>query len=641
MESEILIQVQNAVKSYGGKRLFQPASFEVKTGQRIALIGPNGGGKSTLLKMIVGELPADEGAVVKKRNLSLGYLSQAVISGKDQTLYEEVSEVFAPVERLNREIDALCLSMAQHPGDAKLQEDYARKEAELERRGGYDYAYRVRTILDAFGFPKDVWDRRIATFSGGEKSRMAFCKLLLENPELLILDEPTNHLDVMTIEWLEDYLKAYRGAVLFVSHDKAFINGIATEILELENGILTSYTGNYDRYAQEKKKRYEQSLKEYAHQREQIAKIERFIAFYMPKPRFASRAHDREKKLERIKAKAVDKPVLSKSKVHIDFRGDTREDRELARLEDLSIGYPDGPTLVEGISFTLRGRDHLVVMGENGSGKTTFVKTLMGKLPPKGGSIEFLSRLNIGYLRQDFMSVMDPRTIFDYFKDLFPTLEDQRIYDHLGKFAFSYEDDRTKAVESLSGGEQMRVILAKLCLMDYDVLILDEPTNHLDLMTKSELSDALVEYKGTLVIISHDRDFVDAIGSEILYFHGGKAYFHKGSYSEFRDGPLKGIMEAQKEEISKGGGDGKDILPREKPSREKPKRVSEFSLEHLMEKIAKKEEEIAERKRLVDDPAYYSNSTKLAELQKDLDDRQREVDALYAKLEEMTGRLSP
>lgn len=637
MESEILLQVQNACKVYDAERLFNPVTFEVKSGERIALIGPNGGGKSTILKMIMGDLPTDEGLIIKKKNLSIGYLSQAVISGKDQTLYEEASEVFDKAKRIQDEINDICTRMSLDPSNIQLQDLYAKKEAELERSGGYDYEYKIKTILNMFGFQENVWNRKISTFSGGEKSRMAFSKLLLLNPEILILDEPTNHLDIVTIEWLEDYLKSYQGAILFVSHDKAFINNIANKILELENKTLSVYYGNYDKYALEKKHRYEIKLKAYNHQQEEMAKIQRFITFYMPKPRFVSRAHDREKKLARLEANAIDKPTIQKNKVHIDFKGETREKRELIRFKDVSIGYSDGNALISDISFTLRGQDHLVIMGANGAGKTTFIKTLMGKIKPKSGDIEFMTRLNIGYLQQDFMNVQDPRTIFDYFKDLFPTMEDQQIYDHLGKFSFTYDDDNKKTVDSLSGGEQMRVILAKLCLMNYDILILDEPTNHLDLMTKSELEDALSNYKGTLIVISHDRDFIDVIADKILYFHNTHPYFHVGSYSEFRDTGLKLIMEQEKSMINNPV-QTKTVKVQDKTIEvEKPKKVSEYTIEHLMEKISKKEEEIKELKSKIDDPEFYTNSEKLNSLQKSIDSKQEEVNELYATLEAMTN----
>lgn len=638
MESEILLQVQNACKVYDGERLFNPVSFEVKSGERIALIGPNGGGKSTILRMVMDELPTDEGSIIKKRNIDIGYLSQAVISNNEQTLYEEASDVFKRAARLQEEINMLCEKMSSSQDDKSIQEEYAKKESELARIDGYNYEYKIKTILNMFGFPEDSWNRKISTFSGGEKSRIAFAKLLLLNPEILILDEPTNHLDIVTIEWLEDYLKTYQGAVFFVSHDKTFINHIANKILELENKKLTIYVGNYDKYALDKQHNYELQLKAYNRQQEEMEKIRRFITFYMPKPRFASRAHDREKKLARLESNALNKPTLSKNKVHIDFKGETREKRELIRLRNIGIGYPDGDVLIKDITFTLRGQDHLVIMGANGTGKTSFIKTLMGKVKPKGGEIEFMARLNIGYLQQDFMNVMDPRTIFEYFKDLFPTMEDQQIYDHLGKFSFSYEDDLKKTVESLSGGEQMRVILAKLCLMNYDILILDEPTNHLDLMTKSELEDALGNYKGTLIIISHDRDFVDAVADKILYFHQGNAYFHNGSYSDFKESTLHGIMEDEKAKIGaiQRGASGDKSAPSNQTIRvEKPKKVSEYTMDHLMEKISKREDELKSLKILMDDPEYYGDMAKLQELQAKIDKLEEEIGGLYAKLEMM------
>lgn len=631
-----MLQAQNVCKVFDGERLFNPVSFEIKSYERIALIGPNGGGKSTILKMIMDELPIDEGNIVKKRNLNVGYLSQAVISGKDQTIYEEASDVFERAKKLQEEIAVLCERMASELDNQSIQDEYSKKEAELARIDGYNFEYKIKTILNMFGFPEDSWGRKISTFSGGEKSRIAFAKLLLLNPEILILDEPTNHLDIVTIEWLEEYLKSYQGAVFFVSHDKAFINNTANKILELENRTLTTYFGNYDKYAIEKKKNYELQLKAYKRQQEEMERIRRFIAFYMPKPRFVSRAHDREKKLARMEKNALDKPFQQKNKIHIDFKGETRENRELIRLNDIEIGYPDGETLISDITFTLRGQDHLVVMGANGSGKTTFIKTLMGKIKPKDGDMEFMTRLNIGYLQQDFMNIQDDRTIFNYFKDLFPTLEDQQIYDRLGKFSFSYEDDNKKIVDSLSGGEQMRVILAKLCLMNYDILVLDEPTNHLDLMTKSELEDALGNYKGTLIIISHDRDFVDVVGDKILYFHGKKAYYHKGSYTEFRESILTRILEADKELAASEKSNTTNVKVRDEiVSVAKPKKVSEYTMDHLMEKISKREEDLKLLRLLMDDPQYYNDIQKLQDLQKKIDEAESEIMGLYAKLEAM------
>lgn len=627
----ILLQAQNIVKEFDGKPLFQPLSFDIKTGDRVALIGLNGAGKSTIIKMATGELTPDKGKMVIGKGTTVGYLSQAVISDSDHTLFEEASSVFDRNRELIDQISKICAKMAEEPNNKSYQNDYAIKSAELEKIGGYDFDYKIKMILNMFGFKKSDWDRKISTFSGGEKTRMAFAKLLLINPDLLLLDEPTNHLDIVTIQWLEDYLKSYSGAVFFVSHDKAFINNLADKILELENGTIETYYGNYDQYAKEKQHRYELKLKEYNAQQAEMEKIRRFITFYMPKPRFVSRAHDREKKLARLEAQAIDKPLQQRNKVHIDFKGDIREDKKLIRLSDVGIGYPDSEEiLIDHIDLEVRGQDHIAIMGANGAGKTTFVKTLLGQLKPKHGTIDFLTRLSIGYLRQDFMNIQDPRTIFDYFKDTFPLLEDQKIYDHLGKFAFSYEDDREKTLENLSGGEQMRIILAKLCLENYDILVLDEPTNHLDLFTKSELEDALSEYQGTLIVISHDRDFIDSIADRIVYFHDRKAYVFEGSYTDFSGSQLKKIMEEEKAALT-----GESKPKEEKVKVEKPKKVSEFTVEKLMEKISKKEEDVASLKSLCDQPEYYSDQKKLAELQDTIDKKQAEIDQLYEKLNMM------
>lgn len=630
----ILIQVQNAVKEYAGKALFKPVSFEVKTGDRCALIGPNGAGKSTLARMCAGLLQPDSGRIVIGRDTTVGYLSQEVISDESCTLFEEASGVFERNRILIDRIASICERMSASPEDSSLQRELDAAQTELDKLGGYDYEYRIRAILNMFGFSRQDWDRRISTFSGGEKTRAAFAKLLLLNPDLLILDEPTNHLDIVTIEWLEDYLRSYRGAVLFVSHDKAFINNLSDRILELENGNLSVYFGNYDSYALEKQHRYELALKEYSRQQEEMERIRRFITFYMPKPRFASRAHDREKKLARLESVALDKPRETRNRVHMDFRGEVSEDRRLMRLTDVSLGYPDSSRpLVTGLDYEIRGRDHIAVMGANGTGKTTLVKTILGEIEPLAGRVDRLTRLRIGYLQQDFLNIRDPRTIFDYFKDTFPLMGDQEIYDHLGKFAFSYQDDREKTLENLSGGEQMRVIMAKLCLENYDILILDEPTNHLDLMTKSELADALGDYRGTLIAVSHDRDFIDSIADRIIYLHGGRAYCRDGSFSDFLQSDLKAIMVEEEKRVTEPS-ESSSATPAA-PVQEKPKRTSRYTVEKLMEKIAKKESDLAELKALCDSPEYYSDPNKLKDIEEKISALQAEIDEMYQRLDSL------
>jgi len=635
----ILVQVQNAVKEFEGEPLFNPVSFEIKSGERAALVGLNGAGKSTLLKMITNKTTIDKGQIIINKGTTIGYLSQDVISSVNHTLYEEVLSVFDENKLLIDQINKICEKMAFDPSNKKLLDDLNLKQEQLEKIGGYNYEYKINTFLTVFGFPKSEWNRPISTFSGGEKTRIAFSKLLLLNPDVLLLDEPTNHLDIITIEWLEEYLKSYKGALLFVSHDKAFINNLANKILELENGDITTYYGNYDYYALEKQHRYEIQLRAYNQQQSEIEKIKRFITFYMPKPRFVSRAHDREKKLARLEKNSINKPTQNKNKIHINFVGDTREDKELIELKNLSIGYPDNNvSLVSDINLMIRGRDHIAVIGSNGAGKTTFIKTLLSQLKPLSGYIDFKTRLSIGYLRQDFMNVEEHETIFNYFKNKFPLMPDQKIYDHLGKFSFSYEEDNTKFVDNLSGGEQMRVILAKLCLENYDILILDEPTNHLDLFTKSELEDALSDYNGTLIIVSHDRDFINKISDRILYFHNSICYTHDGSYDDFlENGGLKTIIDNEKKSIYESERRApKEEKKIEAVKQDKPKKISEYTMEKLMDKISKKEEELTQLEQLSDQEEYYQDSAKLDELEDKIDAKKHEIKDLYKKLNEMT-----
>lgn len=623
-----LLSVVDLTKEFSGEALFKPVSFQVKDHDRVAIIGPNGAGKSTLLKMILGQVEKTSGQVVISKNTTVGYLSQDVIENVDNTLYEEALTVFKPLIEEEKKLNALLEKISQNPDDKELLNDYSTKETNFSNKGGYDYQYKIAMILNMFSFKKEDYDRKISSFSGGEKVRVAFAKLLLLSPDILILDEPTNHLDIISIEWLEDFLSQYKGAVLFVSHDIAFIKRLANRILDIEDKVFTMYNADYENFAIMKKNNYENLLAQYQAQEALKEKYQKFITFYMPKPRFSSRAQDRVKKLERLEQNSILDPTHHDKKIKISLSGSVREGKKLFDFNDVSVGY-DRP-LVNHISFTLFGRDHLAIMGANGSGKSTFGKVILGELQPLSGNIRKYYHLTSGVLRQDIRSYQSEETLFNHFRNLYPRLENEAIYNGLARYGFTYEEANEKKLTSLSGGELMRTELLQLSLEDYDLLLLDEPTNHLDMLSTSVLIDALNEYEGTLVIISHDRDFVDKTCNKLLYFYASNAYYYDGPYSEFRNKRLAEIMNEEKERleaINSSLKKEKKVIPTKKTrsTREAP--------EKIMEKI----DRLEKRKKELDDSCYleenYSDPEKMKKIQSEQADITSKLEKLYADLE--------
>ncbi|MFA6829473.1 MAG: ABC-F family ATP-binding cassette domain-containing protein [Bacilli bacterium] len=635
----VLLSVQDVYKEFSGDKLFQPVSFIVRDHDRVAILGPNGTGKSTLIKMILGQSEVSGGQIITPKNLTIGYLSQDVIENPENTIYEEALSVFKNLIEDEKKLKDISDSLSLDPDNQQLLNDYSNKLTSFESQGGYEYKYKIAMILNMFSFSKDDYNRRISTFSGGEKTRVAFAKLLLINPDLLVMDEPTNHLDIISIEWLEDYLSTYSGAILFVSHDIAFVKKLSNHILDIDNHVYTMYNTDYDNFAKMKKDRYENLVEQYKAQEEEKEKLRKFITFYMPKPRFASRAHDREKKLGRLEERGIADPTLRENKhISIGLNGNIREGKKLIDFSDVSIGY-DTP-LVNNISFTLFGRDHLAIMGANGTGKSTFGKLLLNELRPLKGDIRRYFHMTMGILRQDIRSYQDDETLFEYFRNLYPKMSNQEIYSGLGRYAFSYQEANEKKLSNLSGGELMRIEILHLSLEDYDLLILDEPTNHLDMMSISELVDALNSYTGTLVIVSHDRDFVDKTCNKLLYLYNEKAYYYSGPYSEFRDKELIKIIKDEKEMLAL---ENKEKRLEKKAVQEKNNsqymenkkktRQTRDSAEKIMEKIEKAE---AKKKELTDlcyDSEYYSVPDKLKDVESKLAKIDSDLKTLYDDLE--------
>lgn len=611
---QTILSIQNMSFGFPSEDIFDNVTFSIYEKERVAIIGANGTGKTTLIKLILGKETPNKGNINLLRGITIGYLSQEVIQSEENTLYDEALLVFKDLIRIEKELQILEEKIAQNPNDQKLIDEYGKKQHYFQINNGYDYHYLIDMFLSKFGFKKEDYSRKINTFSGGEKTKMSFAKLLLSKPQLLILDEPTNHLDLSTIEWLEEYLKGYEGTLIFVSHDRYFINSLANKIYEIENHQISYYKGNYDYYVNEKRTRYETQLKAYNNQQKEIAKMKRFIEFFMPKPRFVSRAKDRINKLNHMKI--IEKPQGEEKAIKINFKGDSLLGKKIIGFEHMDIGYSKDKVLVSDINALVLGKDRLAIMGDNGTGKTTILKCIMGELNPLSGQLVRYRPTNIGYITQHHFDIKGSKTLVESYMEDFPMMGEKLIYNHLGKFNFS-DDDFFKTLDMLSGGEKMRFVLSKIILKDYDLLLFDEPTNHLDIITKQALIRALDDYEGTIIFVSHDRHFVDEIANKILYFHDKKSYYHEGNYQDFKE-LEKSLFDLDQEE---------DHSKREdKKVYQKPK--SNLSLGKLEEKISKIEEKIDKLKKSQFDEEVYSNPTKMKEIDETISSLEKELQEL-------------
>ena len=536
-----ILSVSKLQKEFNGDVLFNNISFEINSKDKIAIIGKNGTGKSTLIKMIIGDLDIDKGDVYKNSKAVFGYLSQDVISSKNNTLIFEMREVFKDLINLGEKIALLTEKLALMPDDKELLKRYSTMEHNYEIQGGYEYHYKIDLILSKFGFTKDEYNREIITFSGGEKTRIAFAKLLLINPDLLILDEPTNHLDIDIIEWLEDYLNKYAGAVLIVTHDKYFISKVCRKIIEIDHGTSHVYHGSYEEYQLEKVKRYEILLKHYNRQQKEIAHLQSFVDRFRYNAKKASIAQDRVKKIDRMVK--LDKPTTSRSKVKMAFENKRATREIILEAKNLSIGYEK--PLLSDINFTMRGYDKLAIIGPNGTGKTTLLKIIEKKLKPLAGKIDFLREYKVGYFDQNQEGLSYNKTIFEEIHDYYPRFTNKEVRSVAARFLFMNED-ALKPISVLSGGEKVRLVLLLLMLSNPDLLILDEPTNHLDIETKDIIEDVFNEFSGPIIFVSHDRYFINKIGTKIVHLSDSDVIEFEGSYEEFKELKKEKIVKKSK-----------------------------------------------------------------------------------------------
>ena len=608
-----LVEINKLKKEFGEEVLFKDVTFSIEKKDRIALIGNNGAGKTTLIKMILKELEFDAGSINISNSTSIGYLSQGVITNLNHTLYQEMLLSFKEVIAKKEKVEKILKRLETEPDNEELLNEYGKLENYLVNNHGYDYEYLIDLMISRFGFSKSDYDKPISSFSGGEKSKIAFSKLLLDSPSLLILDEPTNHLDVNTIEWLEDYLLDYQGAILLVSHDRFFIDCVCSKIVEIDNKEATLYNGNYTFYLEQKALHYEQMLAKYNHEQEQIKKLQELIKKFKPHPTKVSFAHDREKKLARIQKNAIEKPKLEHQKVKFNLsKEEVRRVRQLT-LENIKVGYTE--PLNNEFSYTVYSGDKIAILGDNGCGKTTLIKSICNLLPFLSGRVVKHRELRIGYYDQNQIYIEGNDTVFDNFHNAFPYMDNFQIRSQLAKFLF-YSDDLEKNVQSLSGGEKAKLSFAKLLVKNYDILILDEPTNHLDLETKRVLEEALSSYNGTIILVSHDRYFVDEVANHIFIFNNKNIESYEGNYSKYRINKENNKVENTKQ-VSNVEVKVKTVKPKGK--------VSPLKLE---KELTKKSEELSKLKEEYQDDRNCDNYLLLEELHEKISLLEKEINEL-------------
>ncbi|HZH90788.1 MAG TPA: ABC-F family ATP-binding cassette domain-containing protein [Pyrinomonadaceae bacterium] len=529
----MLFRLSEVYKSYGSQDVLRGVSLQINPGEHVGLVGRNGAGKTTLFRLIGGEETPDEGDVVRARGLNLGLLQQHVDFEPGMTVHESALAAFGRLQQIEHEMHELEHRMAEATDDLEaVLERYSDLQHEFEREGGFEYAARAEAILFGLGFEREMWQMETEKLSGGQKNRLGMARLLLAEPDVLLLDEPTNHLDVAGVEWLEEFLSSYASAYVIISHDRYFLDRSCRRIVEVENGKAVSYNGNYSAFLVEREERREAQRRAYENQQHLIAKTEEFIRRNLAgqKTKQAKSRRTMLQKMDRVEAVRADQ-----SQGNFQLKGVERTGNQTLIVKDLAVGYP-GNVLATDITFTLSRGEALGVIGPNGSGKTTFIKTLLDKLPPLAGETRWGTKVNIGYYAQQLDDLDDRNEIIMELRRVAPsTVTAGELRGFLAKFLF-VGDDVYKHVRDLSGGEKGRLALAKLIYSRVNVLVLDEPTNHLDIPSREALEEALDAYEGTIITISHDRYFLDRVATQILALEGeGAAEHYDGDYTEYHD----------------------------------------------------------------------------------------------------------
>lgn len=623
----IIAQAQDLEQRFGGNTIFSNISFSVPDNARIGLVGPNGAGKTTLLKIMTGQQEPTSGQFTINKGLKVGYIAQENALDENKTIWDEMLTVFDNLIEKNKRITKMQEQIAEHPEDEDLLKRYDQLAYDFEQEGGFTYQAEIKSILNGFNFKENTWQKVIGTLSGGEKTRLAFVKLLLQKPPVLLLDEPTNYLDLDTLDWLEAFLKNYQGAIITVSHDQYFLDHLANQIFELNFGKLTTFKGNYSQYVKERELMNNQQEAAYEKQQEKIKKEEEFIQKNLVRASTTKRAQSRRKaldKMERIK------PPKHKQKVRINFTSDRPSGKEVLIAKDLTIGYPD-KTMVSDIDFQVNKNDRVAIIGPNGIGKSTLLKTIMKKLEPKDGSIKYGASLDISYYDQELQSLDPSKTVLDTIWDRHKTMPEKDVRSILASFLFTAEDI-DKTVGQLSGGQKARLTLTVLSLEKDNFLLMDEPTNHLDIEAKEVLEQALDNYDGTLLFVSHDRYFINELANKIISVRDGHAKIYNGNYSYYLDEKAKqaaAVQEAKAEqtESTTSANQNKGKLSyQEQKARDSQKRKLERAVSDAEARIEKLETEEQEIQTEMANPDIAASFEKLGPLQEKLSAIQEQLE---------------
>ena len=632
----IILQANKIERSFAGEVLFDNITLQVDERDRIALVGKNGAGKSTLLKILVGEEEPTSGEINKKKDISLSYLAQDSRFESENTIYDEMLHVFDDLRRTEKQLRQMELEMGEKSGEDlnKLMSDYDRLSENFRQAGGFTYEADIRAILNGFKFDESMWQMKIAELSGGQNTRLALAKMLLEKPNLLVLDEPTNHLDIETIAWLENYLVNYSGALIIVSHDRYFLDKVATITLDLTKHSLDRYVGNYSRFVELKEQKLATEAKNYEKQQKEIAALEDFVNRNLVRASTTKRAQSRRKQLEKMER--LDKPEAGKKSANMTFQSEKTSGNVVLTVENVAIGY-DGEILSEPINLDLRKMNAVAIVGPNGIGKSTFIKSIVDQIPFIKGEKRFGANVEVGYYDQTQSKLTPSNTVLDELWNDFKLTPEVEIRSRLGAFLFS-GDDVKKSVGMLSGGEKARLLLAKLSMENNNFLILDEPTNHLDIDSKEVLENALIDFDGTLLFVSHDRYFINRVATHVLELSENGSTLYLGDYDYYVE--KKAEVEMIQTEEASTSNQAKEASPVNDYQAQKESQKEARKLMRQIENLEAEIEELESQSQAISEQMLETNDAgKLMELQAELDKISHRQEEAMLEWEELSEQV--
>lgn len=647
----MLLNVEHLYKYFNGQALLKDINFTVEDREAVGLIGINGCGKSTLLNIITGsegydKTPEGLGSVNIAGKASIGFLRQNSGLNSELTIGEEMKNAFAPLLETLDKMKVLEKKMADGGDIDDISHEYAELSSYFEARDGYRIDVKIKQVLNGMGFGSTPTDRVISTLSGGEKTRLALAKLLLEEPNLLILDEPTNHLDFETLMWLEDYLKGYKGAIIIVSHDRYFLNKVCTRICEIEQGRLTSYRGDYSSYLVQKKMNSERQLKEYEAQQKEIAKLEDYVAKNLVRASTSKMAKSRQHMLDRIER--IDKPLMYSKPPKIKLEYDIEPTKDIVRVVDCPLVVGEGADkkeLIKSLTMNVRRGEHVAIIGANGIGKTSILKLIQGIIPHEGGNISWGGNVKISYFEQEH-AILDPRkTVLEEIMDRYPRLSEQQARSVLGAVLLTGENV-FKPISVLSGGERAKLCFAIMALNRGNVLVLDEPTNHLDLSTKEVLEDALAEFSGTIILVSHDRYLLNKVASRIIEIKHDEVNSYDGNFDAYSEAvnAARQLKMQSEAEIKRAEEEKAYKENKAKQYRSKEQRAADAQKRNRIRELEKEIEDtevlIFELENAISDPEIASDYSKMSEKCKELEEAKTALDQKMDEWAELSDQLS-